>query len=100
MRAKFRNFYRKQELAYLKKKFVSKHLLFNSHHFKSPKLNPILLFFLKNFYLSKKKSKTKIVRRCILVNRSRTTRKFTISRIIFRELLQIGIIPGYKKAVW
>lgn len=49
---------------------------------------------LKNF------SKTKIVRRCILTNRSRgSIRPFNVSRVKLRELLQFGIIPGSKKAV-
>ena len=45
-------------------------------------------------------SKAKIVRRCILNNRSRgSIRPYNISRTKLRELLQFGIIPGYKKAV-
>lgn len=46
-------------------------------------------------------SKTKIVRRCILTNRSRgSIRPFNVSRVKLRELFQFGIIPGYKKSVW
>ena len=46
-------------------------------------------------------SKTKIVRRCILTNRGRSsTRPFNISRMVLRELLQFSILPGYQKAVW
>lgn len=45
-------------------------------------------------------SKTKIVRRCILTNRSRgSLRPFNISRTKLRELLQFGIFPGYKKSI-
>ena len=45
--------------------------------------------------------KVKVVQRCILTNRSRGTyRSHSISRNIFRDLLQFGMIPGYKKAVW
>lgn len=45
-------------------------------------------------------SKTKIVRRCILTNRSRgSIRPFNVSRVKLRELFQFGIIPGYKKSV-
>lgn len=55
----------------------------------------------KNTISQKNSSKTKIVRRCIMHNRARSsTRSFGISRIKFRELLQFGIIPGYKKSVW
>jgi len=46
-------------------------------------------------------SKTKIVRRCILTNRGRSsTRPFNVSRMVLRELLQFSILPGYQKAVW
>lgn len=45
-------------------------------------------------------SKTKIVRRCILNNRSRgSIRPYNVSRVKLRELFQFGIIPGYKKSV-
>jgi ribosomal protein S14 len=50
---------------------------------------------------SKKNTKTKIVRRCVLNNRGRgSTRSFGIYRILFRELLKFEIIPRYSKAVW
>lgn len=53
------------------------------------------------FKLKQKYSKTKIVRRCIINNRSKgSLRALGVSRIYLRELLQFGIIPGYKKAVW
>ena len=59
----------------------------------------LLLLFLKLSWF--KSSKTVITRRCILNNISRTSiRKFGISRTVFRELLQFGVIPGYVKAVW
>jgi len=47
-------------------------------------------------------SKTKIVRYCVLTGRSRgSIRKAGgISRVLLRDMLQLGIIPGYKKAVW
>lgn len=54
----------------------------------------------KNFK-QKNGHKTKIIRRCILNNRSRgSIRPFNISRMKLRELFQFGIIPGYKKSVW
>jgi len=50
---------------------------------------------------SKRISKNKIVRRCILTNRARVSvRKYGISRPVLRELFQNGVIPGYTKAVW
>jgi ribosomal protein S14 len=46
-------------------------------------------------------SKTKIVRRCLINNRGRSSnRSFGLSRILFRNLLQFGIVPGYSKSVW
>jgi ribosomal protein S14 len=45
--------------------------------------------------------RNRIIRRCILTNRTRATfQKFNISRIVLRDLMSFGIIPGYKKAVW
>lgn len=45
-------------------------------------------------------SSVKIRRRCVLTNRSRGVQtSYNISRIKLRELLQFGILPGYKKAV-
>jgi len=90
----------KQELSKLQIKFLFKHLLNSFIIKKNYKLySSLLLTFLK--LSSFKSSKTLITRRCILNNRSRTSiRKFGISRIAFRELLQFGVIPGYVKAVW
>lgn len=59
-----------------------------------PRCNVFVMLKRRNF------SKTKMVRRCILTNRSRgSIRPYNISRIKLRELLQFGIIPGYKKSV-
>lgn len=59
-----------------------------------PRCNTFVMLKQRNF------SKTKMVRRCILTNRSRgSIRPYNISRIKLRELLQFGIIPGYKKSV-
>jgi ribosomal protein S14 len=58
----------------------------------------LLILKKKYFY---KCQKIKITRRCILHNRSKSAIKpFNISRLIFRNLLQFGLIPGYRKAVW
>ncbi len=61
------------------------------------------VYLLKAIYKVKESSfyKNRIHRRCILTNRSRGVYRFSgISRNSLRELLQFGIIPGYKKAVW
>jgi len=61
----------------------------------------VILFLLKKKFKNLSKSKVKIVRRCVINNRSRgVLRSFNISRIFLRELMQFGIIPGYSKAVW
>jgi ribosomal protein S14 len=58
----------------------------------------LLILKKKYFY---KSQKIKIIKRCILHNRAKSAIKpFNISRLIFRNLLQFGLIPGYKKAVW
>jgi ribosomal protein S14 len=45
--------------------------------------------------------KVRLLKRCLLNNRSKSVYKtFNLSRSIFREMLQFGLIPGYKKAVW
>lgn len=50
--------------------------------------------------LSPRSSKTKLVRRCVLNNRARgLTKPYNISRIKLREMIQFGVIPGYKKSV-
>jgi ribosomal protein S14 len=59
-------------------------------------------FYLNSFFKKRQSiSKSKITRRCLINNRSKTvSRTFNLSRSIFRDLLQFGFIPGYKKAVW
>ena len=57
-----------------------------------------------NFKIKKQQkfcSKTRLVNRCILTNRSRGVyRKFKVSRILMRKLLLFGALPGYAKSVW
>lgn len=56
-------------------------------------------FFFNDFHF-KNNSKVKLVRRCVLNNRSRgLTKPYNVSRIKLRELIQFGIVPGYKKSV-
>ena len=62
------------------------------------------LLFYVNLFTKKKFSlinKTKTTNRCVLTNRNRSVlRPYKISRVILRELLQFGILPGFSKAVW
>lgn len=47
------------------------------------------------------KINTHITRRCLLTNRARGSLKvFRISRSFLRELILMGLIPGYKKSIW
>ena len=47
------------------------------------------------------KGRTNIIRRCIITNRGRAvSRKLDSSRFILRNLMQFGVIPGFKKSVW
>ena len=85
---------------FFKKEILNLSLKFIYTNFFNRNKNSLKFYSLK--YLKQKNfSKTKIVRRCILNNRSRgSIRPFNISRIKLRELFQFGIIPGYKKSVW
>jgi|TARA_B110000090_G_C13238855_1_gene391674 ribosomal protein S14 len=96
---KNRQKFHKKELSKIQIRFLFKNLLSNLLVKKDYKRYSAFLYsFLK---LSSKSSKTKIRRRCVLNNRSRVSnRKFAVSRIVFREFLQFGIIPGFTKAVW
>lgn len=62
-----------------------------------------LLLMQKLAKLSKKSnfSRTKIKNRCSITFRGRSIiRTFKLSRIRLRELLSLGLVPGYKKAAW
>lgn len=97
--AKIRKTFKKFELIYKLKAFLYKNILSfiykNSYSLKYKKI--ILFQILKK---KKKNFLTKIVRRCIITNRSKSIRPFKVSRIVAREMIGFGIIPGYKKAVW
>lgn len=46
-------------------------------------------------------SKVQITNRCVLTNRNRgSIRPLGISRVVLRDLMHFGIVPGFKKAVW
>jgi ribosomal protein S14 len=46
-------------------------------------------------------TKIKINRRCTYTNRNRAVlRKYNMSRSVFCNLNQFGLIPGIKKAIW
>jgi ribosomal protein S14 len=81
-----------------KSRMINRFVFFNLLSKKSSVISS--LFFVKN-PSNDKKSKVRIVRRCVLSNRGRgVLRPFGISRIYLREMMRFGLIPGYSKAVW
>lgn len=51
--------------------------------------------------LPRNSSKIRLRNRCMITGRPRGfIRQFGISRITFREMASIGLIPGVKKASW
>jgi ribosomal protein S14 len=57
--------------------------------------------FIKMLEYSLNKSKVKLTNRCIFNNRNRgVLRSYNISRLFIKDLLEFGIVPGFKKAVW
>jgi len=95
----FRKLFLKHEQRKKIYKFLFINLLTNNEKMKNSS-------YVRNFFLTNKKfrkcmSKTKIKNRCALSNRNGGVLKvFSISRILMREYLQQGIIPGFTKAVW
>lgn len=88
--------YRKKFFVLEKKKKRLKFLLIQNN------LNNLLTIYYK-FKLHKlnKGSITKIKNRCSITNRGRgNLSQFRVSRIKLRELLSLGLIPGYKQAIW
>ena len=89
------------KLEILKKMFkILKILLLNNPKFKKFK-SYIFYNLIKINKKINKISKVQINNRCIISNRNKGVyRHYSLSRIKMRELLQFGILPGYKKAAW
>lgn len=95
---KIREKYSKIELNRNLNKFLFINVL-NTKDLAKEQKKKLIPYFTKK--LDRKISKVKIHRRCVLVNRSRVShRVFGISRVILREMLRAGVIPGYSKAAW
>jgi len=89
------------------KKFVLLNILSNkeNHFIKTNKNSYKKENLYKSLYFNFNKKgscfKTKIVKHCLLNNKTKSVyKKFNLSRSILRELMLFGVIPGYKKAVW
>ena len=97
---KYKDF-RNRKILFQKEKFqkISKFLFINFlNNTQKYFINP--LFFLK-FQKKYKILKSHIKSRCLITNRSRSVNKnFGLSRIKLRELMQFGILPGFKKSCW
>jgi ribosomal protein S14 len=53
------------------------------------------------FFYKFNKARAKLIKRCLLTNTSKSINNYYgYSRSIYRKLIQFGIIPGFKKAVW
>jgi ribosomal protein S14 len=70
-----------------------------NNHFISDKTKIVLTYKLNQ--LVKQSSITKIRNRCVYTSRGRSVnRKFHLSRSQTRDFFLMGIVPGFKKAVW
>jgi len=89
-----------------KKKIILKFLLINLLHHNLLNKNLKKKSILKNLLIYKFTKKFKIIKNsiknfCFFTHRSfGTTKKFGVSRLQLRFLMQFGILPGFKKAVW
>ena len=97
-------FHKKEKLSVIYKYIFFS--IFNRCYLKkgSVKFNKVL-FVCKSMYynkFSRLSSKTRLLRRCVVSNRNRAnSRSFGgLSRIVIRDFIHSGVIPGYKKAVW
>ena len=91
---KLRKDFAKTELKLNIQKFLSINLL-NTPIIKNKK--GILLYLPK----ITNSQRTKVKSTCVLTGRTASTNNnFSISRIKLRSFMQLGLIPGYKKAVW
>ena len=94
---------RKLFFKFEKKKKIYKFFFINLLSRKSLNLksNITILALLKLQSITKRNSKIRLTNRCIFSNRGKGVNKlYGLSRIIMRDLIQFGIIPGYTKAVW
>jgi ribosomal protein S14 len=82
-------------------KFLFINFLNNKTTFSPLKRTSLLISFLKIKNKISLKARVRMTNRCVLNNRNRGVfRPFGISRILLRNLMQFGVLPGYFKAVW
>lgn len=68
----------------------------NHHNLLGPRL--VLLSPVRHVFLAKLGSFSKIRNRCILTSRNTVLHKFGLSRIMFRKLAGLGVLPGVIKS--
>jgi ribosomal protein S14 len=82
-------------------KFLFINFLNNKNKVTPLKRTSLLISFLKLKSNINLKARVRMTNRCVLNNRNRGVfRPYGISRILLRNLMQFGILPGYFKAVW
>ena len=93
------SFYRNEKLKKIKK-FLFINFL-NSNKISTIYRNCLLISLLKQKQKLKQKTRSKMSNRCVFNNRNKSVlRPYGISRILMRDLMQFGVLPGYSKAVW
>ena len=99
---KIRNSFNRIEKIKRLKKFVETNILSRlAYENRTESIQDFLYPFLKFSKKIKFKSRVRMVNRCVINNRNRGVfRPFGISRIVLRNLMQFGLLPGYSKAVW
>jgi len=99
---KIRNSFNRIEKIKKIKKFLQFNILSQSSFNSSKSLNQdFVLQFSKDSKKMNFKSRVRMTNRCVVNNRGRGVfRPFGVSRILMRNLIQFGLLPGYSKAVW
>jgi ribosomal protein S14 len=94
------SFYRAEKLKKVKK-FLFTNFLNSKKINNSFNRYCLLKSFLKKRQKSNLKTRVRMSNRCIITNRNRSVlRPYGISRILLKDLMLFGVIPGYSKAVW
>ena len=91
--------FKQVEMTNLIYKFVKISLLCNLKY-KKKNVNKIRKKIVLSFKNISRASRVKVIRRCIITNRSKSVcNTYGIERNTFRNLLRYGIMPGHRKAV-
>ena len=96
---KNRKLFLKVEKSQILYKFILINLLNNPFSKRTKSL--FLYKYFKRFNAIKYKTSTRILNKCVISNRNRKVfSQLKLSRLIAKELLAFGLIPGYKKSIW